>query len=58
MGSSIFKIWSKLIGQKEVNLIMFGLDSVGKTTILYSLNKKNAFRIEFISWVLSREMEL
>lgn len=31
------KIWSKLFGKREVAILMVGLDSAGKTTILYKL---------------------
>ncbi len=37
MGLFISKIWTKLVGKKEVRLLMLGLDAAGKTTILYQL---------------------
>jgi small GTP-binding protein len=38
MGLFFSKIWDKLLGKKRnVRVIMVGLDSVGKTTILYKL---------------------
>lgn len=37
MGTGISKIFKKLFSKEEVNIIMIGLDAVGKTTILYKL---------------------
>jgi small GTP-binding protein len=37
MGLFISKIWQKLLGKKEVRILMLGLDAAGKTTILYQL---------------------
>lgn len=37
MGETVSKIWSKLFGKREVAILMVGLDSAGKTTILYKL---------------------
>jgi small GTP-binding protein len=37
MGILISKIWNNLISKKEVRILMLGLDSSGKSTILYQL---------------------
>lgn len=37
MGLFFSKLWSKILGKKEVRLLMVGLDAAGKTTILYQL---------------------
>ena len=37
MGFFFSKIWSALLGKKEVRILMVGLDAAGKTTILYQL---------------------
>lgn len=37
MGLSISKLFSSLLGRKEVRILMVGLDAAGKTTILYKL---------------------
>lgn len=37
MGGNISKMMSKIFGQKEMRLLMLGLDAAGKTTILYKL---------------------
>ena len=37
MGFLFSKVWSKLIGKKDVRILMVGLDAAGKTTILYQL---------------------
>ncbi|CAE7723566.1 ARF1 [Symbiodinium sp. CCMP2592] len=37
MGLSFSKIWQRMIGEQELKILMLGLDSVGKTTILYKL---------------------
>lgn len=31
------KVWQRLIGKKEMRILMVGLDAAGKTTILYKL---------------------
>jgi ADP-ribosylation factor 6 len=35
--SSLNLLFSKLLGSKEVRILMLGLDAAGKTTILYKL---------------------
>jgi small GTP-binding protein len=37
MGLFFSKLWSKILGKKEVRILMVGLDAAGKTTILYQL---------------------
>mmetsp|Transcript_148323 Transcript_148323/g.474754 ORF Transcript_148323/g.474754 Transcript_148323/m.474754 type:complete len:188 (-) Transcript_148323:505-1068(-) len=37
MGLALAKLWKQLFGQLEVRIVMVGLDSAGKTTILYKL---------------------
>ena len=37
MGFFFSKIWTKLLGKKDVRILMVGLDAAGKTTILYQL---------------------
>jgi len=37
MGQSFARFWQKLIGKKEMRILMVGLDAAGKTTILYKL---------------------
>ena len=37
MGSLIGKIWQRMIGTREMRILMVGLDAAGKTTILYKL---------------------
>ena len=37
MGSLFTKVWSRMIGTKEMRILMVGLDAAGKTTILYKL---------------------
>lgn len=37
MGLFFSKMWTKLLGKKEVRMLMVGLDAAGKTTILYQL---------------------
>ncbi len=37
MGSFFSKLWIKLLGKREVRILMAGLDGAGKTPILYQL---------------------
>lgn len=37
MGSMFSKVWQRLLGKKEMRILMVGLDAAGKTTILYKL---------------------
>ena len=37
MGGMFSKVWQRLIGKKEMRILMVGLDAAGKTTILYKL---------------------
>ncbi|CAE7856022.1 ADP-ribosylation factor [Symbiodinium microadriaticum] len=37
MGLVFTKIWQRMIGKQDMRILMVGLDSVGKTTILYKL---------------------
>ncbi|KAI9664388.1 MAG: ADP-ribosylation factor, Arf Arf6 [Alyxoria varia] len=37
MGGNVSKVMGKIFGQKEMRLLMLGLDAAGKTTILYKL---------------------
>ncbi len=37
MGFFFSKLWTKLLGKKDVRMLMVGLDAAGKTTILYQL---------------------
>lgn len=37
MGLQLSKIWQRMFGQKEMRILMVGLDAAGKTTILYKL---------------------
>ena len=37
MGSIFGKIFQRLVGKKEMRILMVGLDAAGKTTILYKL---------------------
>lgn len=37
MGFIFSKTWTKLIGKKDVRILMLGLDAAGKTTALYQL---------------------
>jgi GTPase SAR1 family protein len=37
MGLMISKVFDRLVGKKEMRILMVGLDAAGKTTILYKL---------------------
>jgi len=37
MGLAFSKIWQRMMGKKEMRILMVGLDAAGKTTILYKL---------------------
>merc|ERR1712118_536659 len=37
MGLSFSQVWQKLVGKKDMRILMVGLDAAGKTTILYKL---------------------
>ena len=37
MGLAFGKLWQRLMGRKEMRILMVGLDAAGKTTILYKL---------------------
>ena len=37
MGSVFSGIFNRLVGKKEMRILMVGLDAAGKTTILYKL---------------------
>mmetsp|Transcript_30175 Transcript_30175/g.21921 ORF Transcript_30175/g.21921 Transcript_30175/m.21921 type:complete len:183 (-) Transcript_30175:76-624(-) len=37
MGNLFTKVWSRMVGTKEMRILMVGLDAAGKTTILYKL---------------------
>ena len=37
MGFIFSKLWTKLLGKKNVRILMVGLDAAGKTTVLYQL---------------------
>ncbi|KAL0477977.1 ADP-ribosylation factor [Acrasis kona] len=38
MGILFTKLWNKLLGDKEVKIVIVGLDNAGKTTTLYKLH--------------------
>ena len=40
MGFLFSKLWTKLLGKKDVRILMLGLDAAGKTTIHYQLKMK------------------
>mmetsp|Transcript_10990 Transcript_10990/g.15288 ORF Transcript_10990/g.15288 Transcript_10990/m.15288 type:complete len:180 (-) Transcript_10990:303-842(-) len=37
MGSSLSNFWHRLFGNRQVRVVMIGLDAAGKTTVLYKL---------------------
>merc|ERR1712039_600134 len=37
MGLAFTKLWQRMIGKKQMRILMVGLDAAGKTTILYKL---------------------
>ena len=37
MGLLFSKVWQRMVGSKEMRILMLGLDAAGKTTILYRL---------------------
>ena len=37
MGLAFTKLWQRILGSKEMHVLMAGLDAAGKTTILYKL---------------------
>ena len=37
MGSIFTKVWTRLLGTKDMRILMVGLDGAGKTTILYRM---------------------
>merc|ERR1719464_2034636 len=42
VGLSVSSVWTRLFGRREVCIIMVGLDSAGKTTVLYRLMRGDA----------------
>merc|ERR1712232_945186 len=36
-GLAFTKLWQRMLGSKEMRILMVGLDAAGKTTILYKL---------------------
>ncbi len=37
MGILFSTLWSRLLGEKEMKIVIVGLDNAGKTTILYKM---------------------
>jgi ADP-ribosylation factor protein 1 len=37
MGLGLSRLWQKLFGNRDIRILMIGLDAAGKTTILYQL---------------------
>ena len=66
MGFFFTKLYTKLLGKKDICILMVGLDAAGKTTILYQLKKEEPVKIiptietldykgfNFIVWDLPR----
>ncbi|CAJ1348968.1 unnamed protein product [Effrenium voratum] len=49
MGMLFSKVWQRMLGSKDMRILMLGLDAAGKTTILYRL--KLAYKnIKFTVW--------
>jgi ADP-ribosylation factor-like protein 1 len=44
MGNFFSKLFQRLFGNKEVRVLMVGLDNAGKTTILYRMKEDSAIK--------------